>query len=99
MFQRKSRFDQSGSDITKEEALATIQEGAFCCLDHQSSTSIKGLKLDCEKISVKGAAYGQIEIIDSKYISFSPSREQRPDHNSLPPWSLVTMKMRGLITL
>ena len=80
------------SEIPKEEVLATIKEGAFCYLDSKPSTSVKGFKRQCEKISLKGAVYGQIEIIDSKYISFSPSIEERPDDNNFRLGALVTIR-------
>jgi len=37
----------------------------------------------CEKITLKGAVYGEIEITESKYIIFSPVTEERPDD---PPY-------------
>ena len=69
------------SEIPKEEVLACIQEDAFSYLAPKEVASAPKWKNKCEKIALKGAVYGNIEITASKYIIFSPSKEERPNTN------------------
>jgi len=83
MVRKKSDEGLGFNEIPKEEVLATIKEKAFDYLNHKSaSVETRGRKL-CEKITLKGAVYGEIEITESKYIIFSPINSDRPD---APPY-------------
>ena len=78
-FLKKNEEPVNFSDIPKEEALVTIKEGAFGYLEAKSRNIEKKWRRDCEKIALKGAVYGNIEIVESRYICFSPSQEERPN--------------------
>lgn len=64
--------------IPKEEVLTDIKERAIEPTKNLKKLVEKWSK-PCEKIALKGAVYGLLEIRDSKYISFSPSEEERSD--------------------
>jgi len=71
--------EQEYLSIPKEEVLIDIKEPL---IEHVEIGITKKFVLEkwnkkCEKIALKGAVYGELEIIDSKYISFSPSDEVR----------------------
>lgn len=83
MIRKRSDEELKFNEIPKEEVLATIKEKAFDHLNPKAgNVEARGKKL-CEKIALRGAVYGEIEIVDSKYIIFSPISTERPD---TPPY-------------
>ena len=62
--------------IPKEEVLSDIREKA---INVSRKKTQQRWKRPCEKIALKGAVFGDLEIVDNKYIIFTPSSQERPD--------------------
>ena len=77
--------------ISKEEVLADLK-GRILELPSPPKKKTKKLnwKYPCEKITLKGAVYGRLEISENKYIAFSPSSEERSEAEPYCFGALVT---------
>jgi hypothetical protein len=69
--------------IPKEEVLADIKERHIEIDSTKRKKKIVRWKHKCEKIALKGAVYGEIEITESKHIIFTPLDVERPEE---PPY-------------
>jgi hypothetical protein len=70
--------------IPKEEVLAEIQEKHLEMDITKRKKTVQKWRHKCEKIALKGAVYGEIEITESKHIIVTPLESERPDD---PPYS------------
>lgn len=48
---------------------------------------------NCEKIALKGVVYGDLKIVDSQYICFSSSQEERPDEPQYRLGALILLRL------
>jgi len=87
--------EQEYLSIPKEEVLIDIKEPMIENVETPSPKKffVEKWKKKCEKIALKGAVYGELEIIDSKYISFSPSEEAR---SSEEPYCLGALVIKEI---
>jgi hypothetical protein len=66
--------------IPKDEVLTDINENFYGEGNRsQKNKFFKVFKIVCEKISLKGAVFGEIEIKNNSYITFTPSTKERPE--------------------
>jgi len=70
--------------IPKEEVLSEYKEKM-----NERRRVIRKWKKECEKIALKGAIYGDIEITESAFVIFTPSAAERPDD---PPYRFGALK-------
>jgi hypothetical protein len=66
--------------IPKDEVLTDINENFYGEGFRSNKNKLfKAFKITCEKISLKGAVFGDIEVKNNSYITFTPSSKERPD--------------------
>lgn len=68
--------------LTKKDVLTAINEDVIESTP-PSTPIIHKWKNLCEKITLKGAVYGELEIVQNEYLSFTPLKEERSDD---PPY-------------